>query len=144
MPVLAGVVSFTERAALDLLCSRMLEAQAEYASGVMAQKRLGAAAFAGPSADSVLATRRQCQQSDARWLIVADVRLDNHRELISKLGMRSLPVDRDDVATLRAAWIAWGPECFDALVGEYAFAIYDVETETLVLARDCSGERPLF
>ena len=37
-----------------------------------------------------------------------------------------------------------GPACLDALIGQYAFAIWDGRHQTLLLARDRLGVRPLF
>ncbi|MDB4884107.1 MAG: hypothetical protein JWL95_2873 [Gemmatimonadetes bacterium] len=43
-----------------------------------------------------------------------------------------------------AAYRAWGAECARHLEGDYAFALWDRSTETLVCARDFVGGRPLF
>lgn len=80
-----------------------------------------------------------------RFLLVADVRIDNRDELASELG-----VDHVDLATcsdsnlLLRAWMAWGEATLDRMIGDFALAVFDRRDEMLVLARDTAGERPLF
>jgi asparagine synthase (glutamine-hydrolysing) len=82
---------------------------------------------------------------DCGGRMVADVRLDNRSELAAGLGIapgqaRSLA----DASLLAAAWTRWGEDCFERLVGDYAFALWDTRGCRLVLARDAFGHRPLF
>lgn len=49
-----------------------------------------------------------------------------------------------DTEVLLQAWLAWGAECLQKCVGMYAFAIWDNQTQTLFIARDRMGEKPLF
>ena len=144
MSALAGILDYSEDADGGQLCRRMLDAQASYASGLIALGELGAASFAALSRKPQLAGGDAGRPPSARWLIVADVRLDNRQELISRLGPGSLPPDADDAAILLAAWTRWKGSAPDFIVGEYAFAIYDHDDRALILARDCSGDRPLF
>jgi asparagine synthase (glutamine-hydrolysing) len=88
--------------------------------------------------------RQPLVASGGRLLLVADVRLDNRGELADGLGIGSAEIgEASDASLLLAAWARWSSRCFDRLVGPYAFAVWDRETRSLVLARDSSGERPL-
>jgi asparagine synthase (glutamine-hydrolysing) len=49
-----------------------------------------------------------------------------------------------DTEVILYAWQAWGEACVDRLRGMFAFAIWDRENETLFLARDRLGIKPLF
>ncbi len=49
-----------------------------------------------------------------------------------------------DTETIVYAWEAWGEACVDRLRGMFAFAIWDNKSETLFLARDRFGIKPLF
>ncbi len=77
--------------------------------------------------------------------IVADVRLDNREEIGGALGLTSGEVAAlSDQALLLRAWLCWREDCLDRLVGGFAFACWDHRARRLFLARDHSGERPLF
>jgi asparagine synthase (glutamine-hydrolysing) len=72
--------------------------------------------------------------------IVADLRIDNHDELTRELGLAHAACD-DEV--LAHAWTRWGFDIVDHLIGGFAFALWDEQRQTLFLARDHAGERPL-
>lgn len=79
---------------------------------------------------------------DDRWLMVADVRLDNAGELASLLDCHTpQPTDRE---LLFRSWRRWGDECVGYLVGDYAFAALDRAERRLTLARDPTGQLPLY
>lgn len=76
--------------------------------------------------------------------LVGDLRLDNREEIEEALGLIPDGARRMcDAAILLAAWERWADGCFERLVGEYAFAIWDAAKRALVLARDPFGQRPL-
>ena len=78
-----------------------------------------------------------------RWLLVADARLDNALELAKAVGIES-PQSTSMTEILLAAWDKWGEDCFQYVLGDFALAIYDREIRSLTLARDATGQRPLF
>lgn len=49
-----------------------------------------------------------------------------------------------DTEVLLLAYIAWGPECLARLNGIYAFGIWNESDQSLFLARDRMGVKPLF
>jgi asparagine synthase (glutamine-hydrolysing) len=79
-----------------------------------------------------------------RFVLVADLRIDNRMEIGAALGIdgRSLAVWSDS-AVLLAAWEIWQEACLERLVGDFAFALWDVERRAFFLARDFAGQRPL-
>jgi asparagine synthase (glutamine-hydrolysing) len=77
--------------------------------------------------------------------LVADVRLDNRDELEALLALDPARARQtSDAALLASAWWRWGEGCFERLVGDYAFAVWDAGRRRLILARDPFGRRPLF
>lgn len=51
---------------------------------------------------------------------------------------------QSDTEVILAAYHRWGEECVNHLDGMFAFAIYDTEENTLFLARDRQGKKPLY
>lgn len=67
--------------------------------------------------------------------------LDLKKELINK-GHSFL--SNSDTEVILAAYSEWGKDCLSRLNGMFAFAIYDSRQQFIFLARDRSGEKPLF
>lgn len=80
-----------------------------------------------------------------RFVLVADVRLDNRAELCSQLGWSEERARRSaDADLVLAAWERWQDGSLDRLIGDWAVAVWDAAAGTLTLARDMMGNRPLF
>ena len=143
MHVIAGLAGQGLPQPARHLAKLAIDAQSIYATGQSRIDVLGAAAFAETSPRKSTACPFAFVDPQ-RWLIVADVRLDNRAELLARIGEGCGDAAIDDGSILLASWIRWGAAGLDLIVGEYAFAIYDALSRTLVLARDSSSERPLF
>ena len=83
--------------------------------------------------------------SDGRAMLVFNGEIYNFRELRAELKGQGAQFHTDgDSEVILAAWQRWGPECVSRLHGMFAFAIYDVPSRKLFLARDRLGVKPLF
>src|SRR5690242_14479502 len=81
---------------------------------------------------------------DRSVCIVFNGEIYNYRSLITELtslGYRFRT--RSDTEAIVHAWEAWGEACVDRLRGMFAFALWDRNRETLFLARDRLGVKPL-
>jgi asparagine synthase (glutamine-hydrolysing) len=79
-----------------------------------------------------------------RFVLVADLRLDNRDELIASLKIAPEAAGSQcDAQVLLAAIERWEDGVFERIVGDYAFAAWDKINRTLLLARDPLGWRPL-
>jgi asparagine synthase (glutamine-hydrolysing) len=85
---------------------------------------------------------RQPIREGGRWLFVADVRLDNREELEAALPARRGPAADSDL--LFDALTSWGEAALKRIVGDFAFALFDAQSRTLMLGRDPTGQRPLY
>ena len=69
----------------------------------------------------------------------------NYRELRAELqALGHAFHTTSDTEVLLRAWQAWGPGMLERLNGQFAFALWDRAEETLFLARDRFGVRPLY
>lgn len=69
----------------------------------------------------------------------------NFRELRAELQQRGCSFQsHSDTEVLLAAYHVWGDAFLDRLVGMFAIALYDAPRQSLLLARDRAGEKPLF
>jgi asparagine synthase (glutamine-hydrolysing) len=108
---------------------------------------LGSACF-GRALTQVLPEERFDQQpliSGERFLLAFDGRLDNRNELALELSIG--PTQRNqssDADLFLAAWERWQLGCFDHLVGDFAFAVWDAEERRLTLVRGPLSSRGLF
>lgn len=64
------------------------------------------------------------------------------REELKELGLRFNT--HSDTEVILQAWRAWGKECVKRLRGMFAFAIWDMQTQELFIARDRLGIKPLY
>lgn len=80
-----------------------------------------------------------------RFVLVADLRLDNRPELAAALSINAgRAAAMADADMLLSAWERWGTRTPGHLIGNFAFALWDREERRLHLVRDAMGERPLF
>lgn len=83
-----------------------------------------------------------------RFVIAFNGEIYNHLELRSKLEEENYSLawrGRTDTETLLACFSFWGIErTLQATVGMFALALWDKQEQTLTLARDRFGEKPLY
>lgn len=78
------------------------------------------------------------------YRLVADVRLDNRKDLAGALGVPSAELGRlSDADLVFEALLKWKSGAPDRLIGEFAFAFWDRDDPSLLLCRDLFGHRPL-
>lgn len=93
-----------------------------------------------------LTNRSSPTQSGSRpILLVADTRVDNRAQLACEFGLSASEIaPLPDSAFVLEAWKRWGRDCVQHLVGAFAFAIWDGNSQQFFLARDHAGKRPLY
>jgi asparagine synthase (glutamine-hydrolysing) len=69
----------------------------------------------------------------------------NFHELNAELAARGWPArTKSDTETLLHAYRVWGESCVEKFRGMFAFALYDATRQTIFLARDRLGVKPLY
>ena len=95
---------------------------------------------------------RLSQHGPSASLCLGSARLDNRRELIAQLDLSQAEwgspsprdADHDDTHLIHRAWLRWGEDCVERLLGDWAFAIWKQRSRSLFLARDHYGITSLY
>ena len=89
---------------------------------------------------------------DKRYIMVYNGELYNYKELKLELqraehGSKNLPYifrTNTDTEVILASYLRWGIDCVKRFNGMFAFAIWDIVEQKLVIARDRMGIKPLY
>ncbi|HWT12819.1 MAG TPA: XrtA/PEP-CTERM system amidotransferase [Allosphingosinicella sp.] len=81
---------------------------------------------------------------DRRVAVTYNGEIYNFREVRAELEAKGHVFRTEsDTEVILAAWRQWGADCLSRFNGMFALALYDAETESLFLARDRLGVKPL-
>jgi asparagine synthase (glutamine-hydrolysing) len=82
---------------------------------------------------------------DESLVIVFNGEIYNYKSIRDELRTKGYSFKSDsDTEVLLNAWHCWGEDVFQRLDGMFAFALLDLKKNTIVLARDRVGEKPLY
>ncbi|TMM45262.1 XrtA/PEP-CTERM system amidotransferase [Colwellia ponticola] len=80
-----------------------------------------------------------------RAIIIFNGEIYNFKELHTELSNKGYQFNtHGDTETILNAYLEWGEDCVHHLRGMFAFAIWDRQQQTLFIARDRLGIKPLF
>jgi asparagine synthase (glutamine-hydrolysing) len=138
MSAIAGIWRLAGGMSVAEDCERMLSAQSVYGthkSNVWSDPPLAVGRRLAKLLPEDAYDDQPLIGAGGRFVLIADLRLDNRDELVSLLH---IPLSRAqtmcDAALLLAAFERYGPDCCVHIVGDYAFAVWDVSNRRLILA----------
>ncbi len=82
--------------------------------------------------------------NESGCVITADVRLDNRNDLLHSFKLNERRDSIGDAELILRAYLEWGDDGVDRLLGDFAFAIWDPRHQKVFCARDQFGIRPLY
>ncbi|WP_419825879.1 XrtA/PEP-CTERM system amidotransferase [Sphingomonas sp.] len=83
--------------------------------------------------------------ADGRLVTVFNGEIYNYKALRAEMEARGCVFRTDgDTECILHGWRLWGPDCVRRFTGMFAFALYDQAEQTLFLARDRLGVKPLY
>jgi asparagine synthase (glutamine-hydrolysing) len=98
--------------------------------------------------DLSMAGHQPMSSADGQWVIAFNGEIYNHLELRAELTAQGIDHDwrgHSDTETLLACISAWGMvKTLQKMVGMFALALFNRQTQRLILARDRFGEKPLY
>lgn len=83
--------------------------------------------------------------ADGGLAVVFNGEIYNYREL--RVDLEAWGAEfrtQSDTEVILHGWRRWGPDCLDRFTGMFAFALFDAGQQSLFLARDRMGVKPLF
>lgn len=94
--------------------------------------------------DTSSAGAQPMQDESGRYTLIFNGEIYNYRQLRDKLSSKGYRFCSDsDTEVLLKMYIEYGEDCLQQLNGFFAFAVYDKQTDTLLVARDRMGIKPL-
>lgn len=143
---IAGIVSFKSSIHLPETIRRMTNAMAHRgpdADGFYTSDTIALGHRRLSIIDLSTAANQPIADYTNRYQIIFNGEIYNFREVRKMLPEYPFTTN-GDTEVLLAAYSKWGPDCLPYLKGMFAFAIWDTVDETMFIARDRMGVKPVY
>lgn len=144
---IAGIVHFNEtRPAVRSMIQSMTDAMAHRgpdADGFWLEKNTALGHRRLSIIDLSSAANQPFADESGRFIMVFNGEMYNYREvrpLVSGYPFKT----QSDTEVLIAAYVKWGPDCIKYFRGMFSFVIWDRQEQTVFMARDRMGVKPLY
>lgn len=117
------------------------------ASGILEVGRASAPTALGHRRLSIIDLSTSADQPFTKhgWTLVFNGEIYNYEQIRRELQDAGVTfTTHSDTEVLLEAWRAWGPAGLQRLRGMFSFGLHDAETDSLVLARDPFGIKPMY
>lgn len=144
---ISGIVNFNQAPVSEGPLRQMMETMKYRGiddSGVFTDRSVGFGYVRLSIIDLSMDAHQPMEDSTGRYVLVFNGEIFNYLELKEELKSEYSFKTKSDSEVLLAAYIVWGKACLDKFNGMWAFAIYDKLEQTVFLARDRFGEKPLY
>jgi asparagine synthase (glutamine-hydrolysing) len=141
----AGIVYLDGRPVVPAVVEEMVRPLARrgpHGSNVWTNSSAGLGHAALHATPETLHEQQPLVDPTGRWVITADLRIDNRDELIDALDLNEPAIT--DAQLALDAYRKWGSACVDHLLGDFALVIWDRTERTLFGARDHLGIKPFY
>ena len=148
MSTIAGVYALDGRHVEPTEISRMLAAQSHRGPDESRKWVSGSIALGNNilrSTQESLNEKLPLVDYEREIVLTADARIDNRDELIRALRLENHQKENiPDSEIILRAYLYWGEQCPDMLLGDFSFAIWDQNEQKLFCARDHFGIKPFY
>ncbi|MBA2323908.1 MAG: N-acetylglutaminylglutamine amidotransferase, partial [Pseudonocardiales bacterium] len=145
---IAGEIRFDDTAADQSAVVRMTDTMVPRGPDAGGMWSAGAVAFGHRRLKIIDLSEMAAQpmvDPDLRLTVVFNGCIYNFRELRDELGKAGYRFfSRSDTEVIAKAYHRWGSACVERFYGMFAFAVYEHDSGTVVLARDRLGIKPLY
>lgn len=122
--------------------TEMLKETSSYSEGISFEYKNGNCGLGIKQLSDRFDDGRVCYDSAEGLHIAFSGKIYNYNDLKSELGCETSTDNDGEIVLL--GYKRWGKDIAKKLRGMFAFAIYDEETEELMIARDGCGMRPMY
>lgn len=132
----------TDPAALDRMIA-ILERRGPDGTSIWQQGAVALGHTLLATTPEALHERQPFTHTETGCTITADIRLDNRDQLLPALGLSGRTRIVGDAEIALHAYLKWGEDCPNHLLGDFAIAIWDPRAARLFCARDHMGMKQL-
>lgn len=148
MSAIAGYVNFCGRPADERIVQRMLATMSHRGPNGSAIWVKAGAALGHAALHTTPEHKYEAQpllDESGSVCLVLDGRVDNREELRKAIETKgSVLLDETDAELVLKAYLTWGEECPARIIGDFAFAVWNVRDRILFAARDTYWCRPFY
>ncbi len=148
MSGICGIIRFDRKSVEKKEIQKMLDSMENYendAEGLWINGNVGLGHKMFWTTPESLHEEQPLFSKDGKQILVSDARIDNREELIEQLIInKDINKVITDADLILLAYQKWNEECPKYLIGDYAFVIWNINTQQLFCVRDPMGIKQFY